>query len=115
MVRRCPKGLGTPVFDKLEAELARAIMSLPATKASRDRLRCMSCCAAAAAARLLSSSAGGLPDNAPLARPLSPPLPLQGFEIGSGFSGSRMTGSEHNDAYYMTEEGEVRGVGGRLC
>lgn len=32
VVRGCPKGLGTPVFDKLEAELAKAIMSLPATK-----------------------------------------------------------------------------------
>ena len=32
VVRGCPKGLGSPVFDKLEAELARAIMSLPATK-----------------------------------------------------------------------------------
>ncbi len=32
VVRNCPKGLGTPVFDKLEAELAKAIMSLPATK-----------------------------------------------------------------------------------
>lgn len=32
MVRGCPKGLGAPVFDKLEAELAKAIMSLPATK-----------------------------------------------------------------------------------
>jgi chorismate synthase len=32
VVRRCPKGLGTPVFDKLEAELAKAMMSLPATK-----------------------------------------------------------------------------------
>jgi chorismate synthase len=31
-VRRCPKGLGSPVFDKLEAELAKALMSLPATK-----------------------------------------------------------------------------------
>ena len=63
IVRRCPKGLGTPVFDKLEAELARAIMSLPATK---------------------------------------------GFEIGSGFSGSRMLGSEHNDEYYMADGGEIR-------
>lgn len=62
VVRGCPKGLGTPVFDKLEAELAKAIMSLPATK---------------------------------------------GFEIGSGFSGSRMVGSEHNDAYYM-DDGEIR-------
>ena len=32
VVRGCPKGLGSPVFDKLEAELARAVMSLPATK-----------------------------------------------------------------------------------
>eukprot|EP00879_Flechtneria_rotunda_P029899 GHRR01032364.1.p2 GENE.GHRR01032364.1~~GHRR01032364.1.p2 ORF type:complete len:192 (+),score=56.41 GHRR01032364.1:1392-1967(+) len=62
VVRRCPKGLGNPVFDKLEAELAKAMLSLPATK---------------------------------------------GFEIGSGFSGSRMTGSEHNDPFYM-EDGAVR-------
>lgn len=32
VVRGCPVGLGAPVFDKLEAELAKAIMSLPATK-----------------------------------------------------------------------------------
>ena len=32
VVRRCAKGLGSPVFDKLEAELAKALMSLPATK-----------------------------------------------------------------------------------
>jgi chorismate synthase len=59
VVRGVPAGLGEPVFDKLEAELARAMMSLPATK---------------------------------------------GFEIGSGFGGTRMTGREHNDAFYM--EGE---------
>ena len=34
MIRACPKGLGSPVFDKLEAELAKALMSLPASKAS---------------------------------------------------------------------------------
>ena len=62
IVRQCPKGLGAPVFDKLEADLAKAAMSLPATK---------------------------------------------GFEIGSGFSGTFMTGSEHNDAFYM-RDGEVR-------
>jgi chorismate synthase len=62
VVRACAKGLGSPVFDKLEAELAKAVMSLPATK---------------------------------------------GFEIGSGFAGSRMVGSEHNDAFYMAD-GEVR-------
>jgi len=38
VVRRCPKGLGTPVFDKLEAELAKAIMSLPATKVGGGRV-----------------------------------------------------------------------------
>ena len=34
--------------------------------------------------------------------------PWQGIEIGSGFSGSRMLGSEHNDEFYMTPDGEVR-------
>lgn len=33
VVRNCPRGLGAPVFDKLEADLAKALMSLPATKA----------------------------------------------------------------------------------
>ncbi|CAN1338400.1 Chorismate synthase, chloroplastic [Linum perenne] len=32
IVRNAPRGLGSPVFDKLEAELAKAVMSLPATK-----------------------------------------------------------------------------------
>jgi chorismate synthase len=32
---------------------------------------------------------------------------VQGFEIGSGFLGARMTGSEHNDPFYM-EGGAVR-------
>jgi chorismate synthase len=32
VVRRAPLGLGMPVFDKLEADLAKAVMSLPATK-----------------------------------------------------------------------------------
>lgn len=32
-VRRCPPGLGSPVFDKLDATLAHAMMSIPATKA----------------------------------------------------------------------------------
>lgn len=31
-VRNCPVGLGDPVFDKLEATLAHAMMSIPATK-----------------------------------------------------------------------------------
>ncbi len=62
VIRNCPPGLGEPIFDKLEAELARAMMSLPATK---------------------------------------------GFEIGSGFSGTLLTGREHNDAFRMVD-GRVR-------
>jgi chorismate synthase len=61
VVRGVPNSLGEPVFDKLEADLAKAMMSLPATK---------------------------------------------GFEIGSGFAGTRLTGSEHNDAFVI-EEGKV--------
>lgn len=33
IVRNVPSGLGSPVFDKLEADLAKACMSLPAAKA----------------------------------------------------------------------------------
>jgi chorismate synthase len=60
--RGVPPGLGEPVFDKLEAELARAMLSLPASK---------------------------------------------GFEIGSGFAGVTLTGSEHNDPF-RTDAGRVR-------
>ena len=63
VIRNVPKGLGDPVFDKLEADLAKAVMSLPATK---------------------------------------------GFEIGSGFAGTTMTGSEHNDEFYIDSDGETR-------
>lgn len=61
-VRGVPAGLGEPVFDRLEADLAKAMLSLPATK---------------------------------------------GFEIGSGFSGAGMRGSEHNDLF-ETRDGRVR-------
>jgi chorismate synthase len=54
VARRIPPGWGEPVFDKLEADLAKAMMSLPASK---------------------------------------------GFEIGSGFAGTLMTGLEHNDPF----------------
>ena len=57
--RNVPAGWGEPVFDKLEAKLAQAMMSLPATK---------------------------------------------GFEIGSGFGGTRMRGSEHNDPFIKKEK-----------
>nr|KJB73593.1 hypothetical protein B456_011G240200 [Gossypium raimondii] len=63
IVRNAPRGLGSPVFDKLEAELAKAVMSLPATK---------------------------------------------GFEFGSGFAGTLLTGSEHNDEFYTDEHGRIR-------
>jgi hypothetical protein len=32
----------------------------------------------------------------------------KGFEIGSGFEGSKMTGSEHNDEFYIDDNGQVR-------
>lgn len=68
VARQVPLGLGDPVFDKLEADLAKAVMSLPATK---------------------------------------------GFEIGSGFAGTLMTGSEHNDEFYTDETGKLRTVTNR--
>jgi chorismate synthase len=52
--RNLPAGWGEPVFDKLDAMLAQAMLSLPATK---------------------------------------------GFEIGSGFAGTRLRGSQHNDRF----------------
>jgi chorismate synthase len=52
--RNVPAGWGEPVFDKLDAMLAHAMLSLPATK---------------------------------------------GFEVGSGFSGTCLRGSQHNDPF----------------
>jgi chorismate synthase len=66
-VRGVPAGLGAPVFDRLEADLAKAMLSLPATK---------------------------------------------GFEIGSGFAGATLRGSEHNDAF-ENRDGAVRTVTNR--
>ncbi|NET10447.1 MAG: chorismate synthase, partial [Symploca sp. SIO2B6] len=63
VVRNLPRGLGSPVFDKLEADLAKGVMSLPASK---------------------------------------------GFEIGSGFAGTLLTGSQHNDEFYIDEQGQTR-------
>ncbi len=54
VARNVPIGLGEPVFDKLEADLAKGMLSLPAAK---------------------------------------------GFDIGSGFAGTRLTGLQHNDAF----------------
>jgi chorismate synthase len=64
VVKNCPAGLGEPVFDKLEADLSKALMSIPA---------------------------------------------LKGVEIGSGFSSSKMRGSEHNDEFYKDKKsGKIR-------
>ena len=60
MVRNVPTGLGEPCFDKLEAKLAHAMLSIPATK---------------------------------------------GFEIGSGFAGTQVKGSLHNDAFVKRPQG----------
>jgi chorismate synthase len=51
-----PAGWGSPVFDKIEADLAKGMMSLPAAK---------------------------------------------GIEVGSGFAGTLLPGSQHNDAFVM--------------
>lgn len=62
VVRGLPAGWGEPVFDKLEADLAKALMSLPASKS---------------------------------------------FEVGSGISGTFLTGSQHNDPYRSDDQKEV--------
>ncbi len=33
---------------------------------------------------------------------------LKGLEFGAGFSSAKMRGSEHNDAFYFSEKGEIR-------
>jgi chorismate synthase len=62
VARNVPAGWGEPVFDRLEADLAKAMLSLPASK---------------------------------------------GFDVGSGFGGIVLTGTEHNDAFRM-KGGKVR-------
>lgn len=58
VARGVPPGWGEPVFDRLEADLGKAMLSLPASK---------------------------------------------GFDIGSGFAGVLLTGTEHNDAFRAAE------------
>ena len=58
LIRNCPVGLGEPVFDKLHADLGKAMLSINA---------------------------------------------VHGFEYGSGFAGSEMKGSEHNDIFQPAE------------
>ncbi|SOV10028.1 probable ARO2 - chorismate synthase [Ustilago sp. UG-2017a] len=62
IIRRLPSGLGEPCFDKLEAKLAHAMLSIPATK---------------------------------------------GFEIGSGFRGTEVAGSRHNDKFILKPNGRL--------
>lgn len=59
VIRNVPAGLGEPVFDKLSADLAKAMLSINAVK---------------------------------------------GFDIGSGFEGVVMKGSEHNDAFILKDD-----------
>lgn len=63
VARGVPPGWGEPVFDKLEADLAHAMLSIPATK---------------------------------------------GFEVGSGFAGTRLRGSAHNDPFVPGPAGVPR-------
>jgi chorismate synthase len=63
IIRNVPAGLGEPVFDKIPADLAKAMMSINAVK---------------------------------------------GFEIGSGFAGVALRGSQHNDPFYTDKSGKVR-------
>ena len=58
-----PVGLGEPVFDKLHADLGKAMLSINAAK---------------------------------------------GFEYGSGFAGTELRGSEHNDAFYKDEHNQIK-------
>ncbi len=62
VARGVPAGWGEPVFDRLEADLGKAMLSLPASK---------------------------------------------GFDIGSGFDGILLTGTQHNDLFRM-KGGKVR-------
>lgn len=61
VIKNVPIGLGEPVFDRLEAELAKAMLSINACK---------------------------------------------GFSLGSGFEGTKMFGSQHND--YYNEDGTTK-------
>ncbi len=62
VIKNTPAGLGEPVFDKLHAELGKAMLSINAVK---------------------------------------------GFEYGSGFAGTTLTGSQHNDEF-VNEGGEIK-------
>ncbi|MGV8878494.1 MAG: chorismate synthase [Sphingobacteriaceae bacterium] len=62
-IKDCPVGLGDPVFDKLHADLGKAMLSINA---------------------------------------------VHGFDYGSGFSGSEMRGSAHNDIFISDAAGKIQ-------
>jgi chorismate synthase len=62
VIKNCPPGLGEPVFDRLHADLGKAMLSINAVK---------------------------------------------GFEIGSGFKGTEMRGSDHNDEF-INQGGQIK-------
>ena len=62
VIKHCPVGLGEPVFDKLHADLGKAMLSINAVK---------------------------------------------GFEYGSGFAGTKLKGTEHNDNFAKNTDGNI--------
>jgi chorismate synthase len=67
IIENCPIGIGEPVFDKLHAELGKAMLSINAVK---------------------------------------------GFEFGSGFNGTKLKGSEHNDSFESNGTTKTNNSGG---
>ena len=67
VIYNCPVGIGEPCFDKFEAVLGMAMLSLPATK---------------------------------------------GFEFGSGFEGTKLLGSQHNDMFIGNSDEEEKKIFG---
>jgi chorismate synthase len=63
VIKGVPPGIGEPVFDKLHAELGKAMLSINAVK---------------------------------------------GFEYGSGFAGTLLRGSKHNDEFYRDSGKKIR-------
>ncbi len=61
-IKNCPVGLGEPVFDKLHADLGKAMLSINA---------------------------------------------VHGFDYGSGFEGSTMRGTQHNDIFLTDKDGKI--------
>ena len=67
VIKNTPIGLGEPVFDKLHADLGKAMLSINAVK---------------------------------------------GFEFGSGFEGTKLKGSQHNDSFDKDGKTKTNNSGG---